>query len=71
MSKIPKAHFVLGFEEVIIFFHEADLGFVVESSVLLLAPAAAAAAAAATTGLSFFSFPLLVGQKCKVRVGGC
>jgi len=51
MSKIPKAHFVLGFEEVIICFHEADLGFVGESSVLLLAPAAAA-----TTGLSFFSF---------------
>jgi hypothetical protein len=36
----------------------------------LLAPAAAAAAAA-TTGLSFFSFLLLVGEKCKVRVGGC
>ncbi len=70
MSKIPKAHFVLGFEEVIICFHEADLGFVVESLVLLLAPAAAAAAAA-TTGLSFFSFLLLVGEKCKVRVGGC
>ncbi len=68
MSKIPKAHFVLGFEEVIICFHEADLGFVVESSVLLFAPAAAAAA---TSGLSFFSFLLLVGQKCKVRVGGC
>jgi hypothetical protein len=33
---------------------------------LLLAPAAAAA-----TGLSFFSFLLLVGEKCKVRVGGC
>jgi hypothetical protein len=65
MSKIPKAHFVLGFEEVIICFHEADLGFVVESLVLLLAPAAA------TTGLSFFSFLLLVGEKCKVRVGGC
>jgi hypothetical protein len=32
---------------------------------LLLAPAAA------TTGLSFFSFLLLVGEKCKVRVGGC
>ncbi len=66
MSKITKAHFILGFEEVIISFHEADLGFVVESSVLLLAPAAAAA-----TGLSFFSFLLLVGEKCKVRVGGC
>jgi hypothetical protein len=35
---------------------------------LLFAPAAAAAA---TSGLSFFSFLLLVGQKCKVRVGGC
>jgi hypothetical protein len=69
MSKIPKAHFVLGFEEVIICFYEVDLGFVVESSVLLLAPAAAAADA--TTGLSFFSFLLLVGEKCKVRVGGC
>lgn len=67
MSKIPKAHFVLGFEEVIICFHEADLGFVGESLVLLLAPSAAAA----TTGLSFFSFLLLVGEKCKVRVGGC
>ncbi len=69
MSKIPKAHFVLGFEEVIICFHEADLGFVVESSVLLLAHIAAAAVA--TTGLSFFSFLLLVGEKCKARVGGC
>ncbi len=70
MSKIPKAHFVLGFEEVIICFHEADLGFVVESSLLLLAPPAAAAASA-TTGLSFFFFSSLVGEKCKVRVGGC
>jgi hypothetical protein len=68
MSKIPKAHFVLGFEEVIICFHEADLGFVVESSV---APIAAAAAAVATTGLSFFPVLLLVEGKCKVRVGGC
>jgi hypothetical protein len=68
MSKIPKAHFILGFEEVVICFHEADLGFVVESSV---APIAAAAAAVATTGLSLFSVLLLVGEKCKVRVGGC
>lgn len=67
MSKIPKAHFVLGFEEVIICFHEADLGFVVESSVAPIA----AAAAVAITGLSFFSVLLLVGEKCKVRVGGC